>query len=101
MAPGQGDKASTEGGIQSAIDPDGGQNQGGRGAYLTTEEYSSISLKIHALGDLVIGEQYRHDDLATTMALGQGRSGNDLPKHSGDDLTKHYVNRGFIKHPPL
>ncbi len=71
------------------------------GAYLTTEEYTSISLKIHALGDLVIGEQYRHDDLATTMALGQGRSGNDLPKHSGDDLTKHYVNRGFIKHPPL
>ena len=71
------------------------------GAYLTTEEHTSISLKIHALGDLVIGEQYRHDDLVTTMVLGQGYSGVDLTKHSGDDLTKHYVNQGFMKHPRL
>ena len=71
------------------------------GAYLTTEEHASISLKIHALGDLVVGEQYRHDDLVTIMALGQGHSGDDLAKHSADDLTRHYVNQGFMKHPPL
>lgn len=60
------------------------------GVYLTTEEHTSISLKIHALGDFVVGEHYRHDDLITP---GQG--------HPPDDLTEHYVNQGFMKHPPL
>ena len=46
------------------------------GTYLTTEDHASISVKIHALGHLVIGEQYRHDDLVTTMAAFQGRSAN-------------------------
>ncbi len=39
--------------------------------------------------------------LVTSLAFGQGHSGDDLTKHSGDDLTEHYVNRGFMKHPPL
>jgi hypothetical protein len=63
------------------------------GVYLTTEEHTSISLKIHALGDIVVGEYFRHDDLISIMALGHG--------HPPDDLTEHYVNQGFIKHPPL
>ena len=63
------------------------------GVYLTTEEHTSISLKIHALGDLVVGEHYRHDDLITLISTGQG--------HRPDDLTEHYVNQGFTKHPPL
>ena len=63
------------------------------GVYLTTEEHTSISLKIHALGDLVVGERYRHDDLITLITPGQG--------HPPDDLTEHYVNQGFTKHPPL
>jgi hypothetical protein len=63
------------------------------GVYLTTEEHTSISLRIHALGDLVVGEHYRHDDLITLISTGQG--------HPPDDLTEHYVNQGFTKHPPL
>lgn len=63
------------------------------GVYLTAEEHTSISLKIHALGDLVVGEYYRHDDLISIMALRQGQR--------PDDLTEHYVNRGLTKHPPL
>ena len=63
------------------------------GVYLTTGEHTSISLKIHALGDLVVGDHYRHDDLISIMALGQGQR--------PDDLTEHYVNQGFTKHPPL
>jgi len=63
------------------------------GVYLTIEEHTSISVKIHALGDLVVGEHYRHDDLITLITPGQG--------HPPDGLTEHYVNRGFTNHPDL